>query len=533
MAIRIVDNKGIADTEAELLASTQLDNINFYCIDTGNKFTSVNSTFTNGVILGVEDDVTVLSNILYYMINTGNAGQSITITLPNDLPEGVEFTFKRDESSLAVTYDVVFDLDGLTIDGDNSITVLLPTDRESIKLTRFNSNWNITDSTIVDFERKLQIINTYYDFPSPSSGVITLEDNVTYFITGIIDLTANRLVGGQNTTIIGGSSENCRIKSTGLNAATALISSAWSLPIRNITIEHGTAINLDATANANQALDWFGVNFTDCAIIGTIKNYNNFVMNDSAFLNSQGLTFDGSIDTIAFGNSLFDNRTSGTMLILPSTLTVTRRFRIIYSSFICLSGETGINVNASATIPEERYILDTVNFSGGGTYLTGVTDTSNKALFISCVGITNTNVNGQLYMQGNATVTTVASANVFYKVLGTTTASTDNQKYLHSNNRLTNDAIIPRKFLIQCNLSFNSTNANVCEFGFYDSVLATVRTPSKTKSTANASGRAENVSFNCVVTHKQNDYLEIWAANTTGANNITVTDLNFVITEIK
>jgi hypothetical protein len=363
--------------------------------------------------------------------------------------------------------------------------------------------------------------------------IITLTNNATYFITDTVDLLGYRLVGGQNTTIIGGSSENCRIKSTGLSAATALISSAWSLPMRNITIEHGTALNLDATANANQALDWFGVNFTDCATIGTINNYTNFVMNDSAFLNSQGLTFDGSFGTIAFGNTLFDNRTSGTSIILPETLTVTRRFRIIYSSFICLSGETGINVNASATISDERYILDTVNFSGGGTYLTGVTDTSNKALFSGCVGITNTAVNGQLYMQDNATETVVSASNTFYKVLGTTTASADNSKYTHTNNRLTNDAIIPRKFLIQCNLSFNSTNANVCEFGFYDSVLATIRTPSKTKATANASGRAENVSFNCVVTHKQGDYLEIHAANTTGSNNITVTDMNFVITEIK
>jgi hypothetical protein len=70
--------------------------------------------------------------------------------------------------------------------------------------------------------------------------------------------------------------------------------------MRNITIEHGTAINLDATANANQALDWFGVNFTDCAIIGTIKNYSNFVMTDSAFLNSQGLTFDGTFRDYCF-----------------------------------------------------------------------------------------------------------------------------------------------------------------------------------------------------------------------------------------
>jgi hypothetical protein len=388
-------------------------------------------------------------------------------------------------------------------------------------------------SNIKHPNKDIQFINSIDDFPAAITSVITLLANVTYFICSEIDLVGSRLVGAANTTIIGGSSENCRLKSTGLNASTALISSAWSLPIRNITIEHGTAINLDATANANQALDWFGVNFTDCAIVGTIKNYSNFVMNDSAFLNSQGLTFDGSFGTIAFGNTLFDNRTSGTVIILPATATITRRFRIIYSSFVCLSGETGINVNASATIPDERYILDTVNFSGGGTYLTGVTDTSNEALFVACLGITNTNVNGQLYMQGNATVTTVASANVFYKVLGTTTASADNQKYLHSNNRLTNDAIIPRKFLIQCNLSFTSGNNNVCQFGFYDSVLAAVRTPSKTKTTANGSGRAENVTFNCVVTHKQGDYLEIHAANTTGTNNITVTDMNFVVTEIK
>ena len=363
--------------------------------------------------------------------------------------------------------------------------------------------------------------------------IITLTDNATYFITDTVDLLGYRLVGGQNTTIIGGSSENCRIKSTGLSAATALISSVWSLPMRNITIEHGTALNLDATANANQALDWFGVNFTDCAIIGTIKNYTNFILQDSAFLNSGGLTFDGTIGTIGATQCLFDCNTSNTAIILPATLTVTRRFRITYSSFIVLSGETAINVNASATIPTESYILDTVNFSGGGTYLAGLNHTSNDSLFINCTNITNTAVNGQLYMQGNATATVVSATNTFYKVLGTTTASSDNSKFSHSNNRLTCDAIISRKYLIQCFLSFTSGNSNVCEFGFYDSQLAAVRTPSKTKSTANVSGRAENVGFACVVTMDSGDYLEIHASNTSAATNITVDNMNFVVTEIK
>lgn len=378
----------------------------------------------------------------------------------------------------------------------------------------------------------LRFVYALSDLPSPSGSVITLASNTTYYFCTTVDLVGNRIVAGANTTILGASSENCRIKSTGLSASTALISSAWSMPLRNITIEHGTAINLDATANANQALDWSGVNFTDCAIIGTVKNYTNFIMNESSFLNSQGLTFDGSIGTIGFDGCLFDTPSLGTAFIIPDTLTITRRFRIIYSSFVVLSGEAGINFSALATVSDERYILDTVNFSGGGTYIAGVTNTSNKALYVNCVGIDNTAVNGQIYMNSNAVATTIALSNTFYKVLGTTTASPDNAKYTATNNRLTCDATVVRKYLIQCNLSFDSSVNNVCEFGFYDSKLGAVRTPSRTKSTANSAGRAENVSFNCVVTHSAGDYLEIHTSNTTGANNITVSDMNFVITEL-
>lgn len=369
------------------------------------------------------------------------------------------------------------------------------------------------------------------DLPTAVAGVITLEANKTYYFTAVVDLTGDRLVCGTNTTILGASSENCRIKSTGLTG-TALITSVYSLPMRNITLEADVVLNLDGDGTTT-ALDWFGVNFTDCNTVGTIKDYTNFIMADSAFLNAQGLTFDGTIGTIGMSNCLFDCKASGTALILPSTLTISRRFRIIYSSFIVLSGETGINVDASATISDERYILDTINFSGGGTYITGVTQTSNKALFLNCVGIDNTAVNGQLYMQNNATATIISASSTFYKVLGTTIASADNSKYSHSNNRLTNNANISRKYLIQCVLSFTSGSTHVCEFGFYDSKLGAIRTPSRTKATSNAGGRAENVSFACVVQHSNGDYLEIHAANNTSAQNLTVTDMNFVITEIK
>ena len=371
---------------------------------------------------------------------------------------------------------------------------------------------------------------TKNDFPIASGGVITLANNVTYFITTTIDLTGDRLVGGTNNAIIGGSSESCILKSTGLSSGTALITSVYSLPIRNITITHGTAIDLDGDGTTT-ALDWFGVNFTDCATVGTIKDYTNFIMGDSAFLNSQGLTFDGTIGTIGMSNCLFDCRTSGTAFILPSTLTVSRRFRIIYSSFVVLSGETGISVNASATISNERYILDTVNFSGGGTYTSGVTYTDNKALFVNCVGITNTSTKGFMYMLNNTTDTTigVSNVNVWVKASGTTTAGS-NSKFTHSTNRLTYDGAFTGSFLVTVNATTRSASANQ-SISIGVAKNGTIIAESEGIIRTTTSNVEHGGSTQAVLEMTSTDYIELFVRNTNSAD-VRVTDFNFNVIKI-
>jgi hypothetical protein len=368
------------------------------------------------------------------------------------------------------------------------------------------------------------------DLPTAVSSVITLADNITYFITKTIDLAGARLVGGVNSVIIGGSSENCILKSTGLSSSTALITSVYSLPIRNITITHGTALNLDGDGTTT-ALDWFGVNFTDCATVGTIKDYTNFVMSDSAFLNSGNLTFDGTIGTIGVSNSLFDCTTGSTALILPSTLTVSRRFRVIYSSFIALSGETAISVDASATISSERYILDTVNFSGGGTYIAGVTHTDNKALFVNCVGITNTSTKGFMYMLNNTTDTSigVANANVWVKATGTTTSGT-NSKFTHTTNRLTYNGAFTNSFLVTLNATVRSagTSQSISIGVAKNGTIITESEGIVRTATANVE---HGGSTQAVLELVANDYVELYVRNTS-STDIRVTDFNFNVVKI-
>jgi len=408
------------------------------------------------------------------------------------------------------------------IDGGYSFQIQ---DKEPLFVT--NSEVGATSLT------RFLFISQKSDFPDSVGGVITLESEYTYFLVNNIDLLGDRLVGGQNTTIIGGSSENCTITSTGLGSGIALLTTEWTTPIRHISfIDVDTAIDIDGTVNL-VALDWTGVNFVNVPNIGTLNTCDNFIFTKGAFLNSQGFLVTGTIGTVGLNDSIFvGDGTAGNIIELDASCIITRRFRIVYSSIVASGSSIGVDVDALATIPTEAFILDTVNFSGGGTYLGGLDETSNDSLFVNCVGIQNSAVNGQMYMQDNSTATTVAASSTFYKVAGVTTASADNQKYTVTDNRLTNNATIERKYLIICSLSFTSGNNNICEFGFYDSKLAAVRTPSRTKTKANGFGRAENVSFSCVIQHSENDYIEIHCANNSGTNNITVTDMNVVITEI-
>lgn len=374
------------------------------------------------------------------------------------------------------------------------------------------------------------VVDSLLDLPAPVSGVITLANNYTYYFVNTVDLVGNRLVAGQNTTILGASSENCRIKSTGLGS-TALITSAWSMPMRNITLEADVVLDLDASSNANQALDWSGVNFTDCATIGTIKTYNNFVMTCSAFLNSAGLTFDGTTGTIAFTQCLFDCASASTAIILPSTLTISRRFRIIYSSFVVGVGETGLSVSASAIIPNDSYILDTVNFSGGGTYTTGVAYSDNKALFVANKGISNSASIGFMTMQANATATTVGASSTDYKVSGTTTLESISQKFtMPTDNRLTYGGAITRDFRVLVTAALESSNNNV--LGIYIAKNGTVLTNSSNFSTTSGTGKADNNISQTVVELATNDYLEVFISNETGANNITATYMSMIVEAI-
>lgn len=377
---------------------------------------------------------------------------------------------------------------------------------------------------------KFKFVRRLLDLPNAISNVITLEADVTYFITDTIDLLGARLVGSANTTIIGGSSENSILTSTGLGVGVPLLSSIYTTPIRNIAINDvDTAFNFDGATNPNDmALDWTGVNFLNVPNIGLIKDASNFIFDKGAFLNSKGLRFDGTIGTVGFGNSLFTGDGSvGNIITIEPTCIITRRFRIIYSSVVAFGSTVGLNVSESATIPVQAYILDTVNFSGGSTYISGVGVTDNKTLFINCIGVKNTREISQYYMSGNATPTVVSSVSTLYKVLGTTISAPLTQKFINTNNRATYIGALANLFKITATISLLSGNTN--QISVYVAKNGIVIPESEVSGTASGTGKSENIVVQSLVELEQNDYIEIFVENDTSVTDITVTELNVII----
>lgn len=366
------------------------------------------------------------------------------------------------------------------------------------------------------------------DLPTPVSGVITLADDHSYFFIGTVDLLGNRMVGGSNTCILGPSSENAFITSTGLGAGVALFTSTRTTPIRHVTFQDvDTLFDIDGAGNTT-ALDWTGVNFVNIPNIGVLKNFSNFVYTKGAFLGAQGLVIDGTFGTASIADSLLQGLGSaGTIVKIPATAVVQRRFRIIYSSVVAFGSTVGIDVSVSATVPAQSYILDTINFSGGSTYLSGVGYLDNETLFVSCVGIPNSREVSQYYMHNNTTTTVVSTSATPVKVLGTTTNAPVTTKFTNTDNRATYTGSLTRTFHVIVNLSLSSGNNQL--IGCYVAKNGVELSESEMYASTDSNGALVNVTIQTLVELSTNDYIEIFVENDTTAQNILVDDLNVTI----
>lgn len=349
----------------------------------------------------------------------------------------------------------------------------------------------------INISENFVFVNSKSDLPESSDGVITLEDNKTYYFTQTVDLSGDRLVSGSSNCILGASSENCKVTSTGLTGT--LLTANDTLIMRYITLESGEiattlSISGDLIQNPNTAYDWVGVNFLNCDNIGTIQNIDNFIYDTGAFLNSEGLVFTGDMGTVAFNNSIFVGGEVDPIISFHENTNVSRRARFNTCAFVTSVSGNAIYFDETATIDNERYIIDTCSFGGPsitGSRVSGLQSDNLKSNFSRNTGIHNSSSIANIYSKNNATVTPVAETGqrvaAVYDDL--TVGSTfverfelnENSTYnLNPTGTISNVKTIKylsnvtKRFTVQCNFTVFTNSPNSDVIGIY---LAVNRDP--------------------------------------------------------
>ena len=391
---------------------------------------------------------------------------------------------------------------------------------------------NVSGGTINEFYK---IIETVDDLPTPQGNEIQLEDNVTYYFITDVDLEGAYINCAKDNVLLGFSSENCSLTSTGIDPSTYLINSEDTLVIRHMAFNDvPKCFNIDGTSGGDIALDWTGVNINGVPEIGIFKTIANLILNKCAFTNSKGLTIDGTygsfvmVDTLMAGDGL-----AGDLITIEPTANITRRIRVEDSAIVLFGLTDGFNVSTGATIATETYILSFVNFtnSGSGTSVLGVDYSFDQSLFTNCAGIINSAKFAQYSINNNALVTNIVAVDSPVILNTTSIANPLNQKFTVNGNRATYISGKEGFFEVEATLSVLSANNNR-QFSFYVAKNGVVITSSLTTVTTNGSNRAESVNIFAPVLLNENDYIEIWVENNTDNSDITLISMNVMVSNI-
>lgn len=369
------------------------------------------------------------------------------------------------------------------------------------------------------------MIRTVSDLPTPSAGVISLADSTSYELNGLINIGANTLDMGNATLLYGiNRFADGLVTSSSGNIIT---STNTSFILKDFTLQApNTSGVINITQNSSNETTFKDLYFDDCNIIGTITGgghitFDGCDMEDGI---TNGLTIQGTVKTLLYIHNENTGMAAGTCLNIASGTFET--IGITANTFNIATGVTAINISNSLTV--SNAMLQTCLFLGTGSYLTGITTTNINWSIRGNTGLQDGTINGFVRFKDNATVTTISSANVYYKVSGTNNYfmgercdNSSNNNRIHYIGKKTFTA----KFLVTCNIQPANTGNDIV-LAVYKNGTTNIE-ETETKSV----GTIFNVAVNGQVTLSTGDYLEIFIMNQTTGANATIKDMQFKLSE--
>jgi len=129
----------------------------------------------------------------------------------------------------------------------------------------------------------------------------------------------------------------------------------------------------------------------------------------------------------------------------------------------------------------------------------------------------------------SGSITTISIADTWY-LLNADTVSVYSKGFTHSTNRLTKvgDSWGPIK-LEGC-ISVSSGNNNEVDVAFYKN--GTIIPCSRQSVVTSSGGKSSAIPFHCMTDMFNEDYIEVWIKNVSGTTDITLENINVILTEL-
>lgn len=378
---------------------------------------------------------------------------------------------------------------------------------------------------------KLIYVYSIDDLPDPLGSSITLDTDATYLFMNIVDISPYYLE--LNGAVLRG------LDPEGNGVASNVSGGILRSTDKSVFMKELAVIPLSATTKAYDFSDGTGTKF--CNIfsgnsvvevgipslgVGQVSGFKAITILDNYWKCADGIKVTGNVGKFAAGFVFIDEITAGAGIEFLGGLII--EDIDLSNNYFQYTGQTGVKVNAAAQIDRGR--MTTNMFRGVGTVLDGVTPFDLGWNMAQNTNIQNTVSYGYIYMNNNATATTLPANDTYVKLNGVTSSVKLLKFQSNIDNRLTykgKEGISAKVFVTIT----GKAPANSAEFTLSVSKNGTpIANPNQSTGSM-----VNNQTFTLVLeTHvdmRTDDYIEPVIKTTSGNLSITITDVQFRISD--
>jgi len=393
------------------------------------------------------------------------------------------------------------------------------------RFSRWESTAYVAPST------NLVYVYSLADLPTPAGSAITLDATKMYVFSGVVDIESNYLnlngaglrgtdpaKDGVMSTVSGGV-----LRSTGVS----------------VFLENLVVIPASAATKAYDFADATGTKycnlFSGCSVVdavtpslgvGQISGFIAATITKNYWACKDGIKVAGTMGKFTSAYNFITGITAGSGIEFLAGTTVNDID--LANNYFIYTGQTGVKVNGGASIDRGR--MTTNMFRGVTTHLSGFDSFTPGWQMIQNTDIPNTRVYSYIYMNNNATATSLPVAGTYYKVAGTTTLLKQ-QKFTTASNRITyigKSALTAKIFIVVG----GSSPANNTDLSIAIAKNGSIITLPNGSMGALTNGQGYQITLETEVDMVTNDYVEVFLSRSTGAgSSVTISDLQFRISD--